>query len=94
MPGPRHGPTPRVVPGRRLGDERPLPDYLPAREEPAEPDRRINNWSTIFTELTWPAATTLVLTGPGGEEDNSTPILRGARGLGVLLAHALGADDG
>ena len=29
-----------VVPGRRLGYEGPLPDRLPAREEPPEPDRK------------------------------------------------------
>ena len=28
------------------------------------------------------------------EKTNPTPILRGARGLGALLAHASGADDG
>jgi hypothetical protein len=62
------------------------------------PTGSINNWTSIFNEFTWPTATALALTGPGDEEhsgeDNSTPILRGSRGLGVLLAHASGADDG
>jgi hypothetical protein len=54
------------------------------------PAGRISNWTTIFNELTWPAATAWALTGPGDGEQwrrqLHTPILRGARGLGVLLA--------
>jgi hypothetical protein len=31
------------------------------------PTGRINNWTTIFNELTWPTATAWALTGPGDE---------------------------
>src|SRR5262249_4437038 len=32
------------------------------------PTERFSNWTTIFNELTWPAATAWALTEPGGEE--------------------------
>jgi len=62
------------------------------------PTGRINNWTTIFNELTWPTATAWALTGPCDEEHNGEDKLHAHPsrdpGLGVLLAHASGADDG
>jgi hypothetical protein len=62
------------------------------------PTGRINNWTSIFNELTWPAATAWALTGPGDEEHSGEDKLHAhpsrGPGPGVLLAHASGADDG
>jgi hypothetical protein len=35
------------------------------RKGSLKPTGRINNWTTIFNELTWPTATAWALTGPG-----------------------------
>ena len=56
--------------------------FLTICQRGKNPPGRIGNWTTIFSELTWPTVTARALTGPGDEErsgeDNPTPILRGA----------------
>ena len=49
------------------------------------PTGRINNWTTIFNELTWPTATALALTGPRDEEHSGEdkPHAHPSRGRGA-----------
>jgi hypothetical protein len=49
------------------------------------PTGRINNWTTIFNELTWPTATAWALSGPGDEEHSGEdkPHAHPSRGPGL-----------